>query len=171
MHDSSFCCVHQTEKQYGPHDKLQNAMDPGVHPLLRLASPRDAFDVVREAINATRTGQLSPGQAYALASLLNLWCKLFAQLREYDRVGNLRTQMLGELTDADVADTAALEAAASSVQAHMNGSAPSTSKPASNGNGAHNPLPESWGNRVDLGAICKILAQELRVKSENTEQR
>ncbi len=112
MHGTSHCKTHQPEVQDRRADYLSknDAWDDSTHPMLRLASHRDAFDVLRESIQAVRLGQLEPSRAYAIAFLMDRWFKARAKLAYDDRCKNLRVQMLGELADNDAADEGILDA-------------------------------------------------------------
>ena len=64
------------------------------HPLSRLASRHDVFDVVREAINATRLGSLTPSQAYAIGYLADVWLRINRGFDYSERQEALRRQYL-----------------------------------------------------------------------------
>lgn len=54
-----------------PEDAEEN-----LSPLDRLNTHDDLFDVVRESLNAIRTGRLSPGRAYATGYFIDLWMRV-----------------------------------------------------------------------------------------------
>ncbi len=47
-----------------------------LHPLARLSTPEDLFDAIRETINATRLSRITPGQAYAIGYLADVWLRV-----------------------------------------------------------------------------------------------
>ena len=50
--------------------------EENLSPLDRLNTHDDLFDVVRESLNAIRTGRLSPGRAYATGYFIDLWLRV-----------------------------------------------------------------------------------------------
>lgn len=98
--DSRFCHHHDPRP-----DLLDTADqdDPEQHPLVRIASPQDAFTVVREAINAVRMGRMRPHQAYALSCLLNVWLRLRDAINDELRVDGLHHQIIPTLHDFEEA--------------------------------------------------------------------
>ena len=70
------------------------------HPLSNLWEPPDLFDVVREAINATRLGHITPGQAYAIGYLADVWMRVHRKVSTWRGDRSLYRQMLtGVLVD------------------------------------------------------------------------
>ena len=67
-----FCHDHDPDRD----DLPKRTKADHLHPLLRLSTPEDLFDAVREAINAARLGRISPGQAYAMGYLADVWLRL-----------------------------------------------------------------------------------------------
>jgi hypothetical protein len=63
---------------------------------MRLASLRDAFDVLRESVQAVRLGRISPAQAWAVAMLLDRWCKMREALRHQDRTHDFYVRKFGK---------------------------------------------------------------------------
>lgn len=98
---SRFCHNHQ------PPYRMSDDQYDRVHPLARLSTPDDVFNVIRESLNATRQGRISPGQAFAVDRLANTWLKFHDRVRTSDRDKVLYQQMLPSLVDAESAlDTA-----------------------------------------------------------------
>ena len=99
---TKFCYHHQSEC-------AQQLRDPAnsLHPLLRLASPEDLFDVVREGLNAVRLGRIAPGQAYALGYMVDVWLRVYKELDIYQREEGLFRQLLaGQVEREAVAKSA-----------------------------------------------------------------
>ncbi len=110
LRGQGFCPVHQPDPPPIPYDwrnKEKGAthryseLDVAVPALARLATPRDLFDVIREAINAVRLGRISPGQAYAINALAAAWTKARNQLNSENRDCILRGQMLPALAEEE----------------------------------------------------------------------
>jgi hypothetical protein len=82
---------------------MQQLRDPAkdLHPLLRLTSPEDLFDVVREALNAVRLGRMAPGQAYAVGYLVDAWLRVYKEVDIYQREEGLFRQLLAEQVEHD----------------------------------------------------------------------
>ena len=89
--DSRFCYRHKPKDPYVDENKHD-----AVHPLARLATLIDIFDVVRETLNAVRLGQISPGQAYATGYMVDRWLLVYDKLSWEDREKELESQMLPE---------------------------------------------------------------------------
>ncbi|MGH9793436.1 MAG: hypothetical protein ACRD5G_01570, partial [Candidatus Acidiferrales bacterium] len=64
---SRFCHNHQ------PPYRMNDDQYDRVHPLARLSTPDDVFNVIRESLNATRQGRMAPAQAFAVDRLANTW--------------------------------------------------------------------------------------------------
>jgi len=104
---SRFCYNHQPQGEGGPgigYGSGHSAGDwPQLHPHARLATLSDLFDLVRETLNATRMGTVTPGQAAAVGSLAALWLKLYEKLRHEERLYALSAQIIPTLVDAESA--------------------------------------------------------------------
>ena len=74
-----------------------------LHPLLRLTSPEDVFDVAREALNAVRLGRIAPGHAYALGYLVGVWLRVYKEVDIDQREEGLFRQLLAEHVEHDAA--------------------------------------------------------------------
>ena len=59
-----------------PAPQPESEADANLSPLDRLTTHDDLFDVVRESLNAIRTGRLSPGRAYATGYFIALWLRV-----------------------------------------------------------------------------------------------
>ncbi|HEV8385332.1 MAG TPA: hypothetical protein VGQ11_10720 [Candidatus Acidoferrales bacterium] len=57
---------------------------------MRLSTPADLFDVIREALHAARLGRIQPGQAYAVGYLATLWLRAYHELSCADREAALQ---------------------------------------------------------------------------------
>ena len=68
-----------------------------LHPLARLTTPEDVFDLVRETLNAARLGRIPPGQAYSVCSLVREWRRLYQDLSFRQRESALHRQILPDL--------------------------------------------------------------------------
>ena len=91
---SRFCYRH------GPAYNLMNRSEGDqLHPLARLTTPDDIFDVVRETLNVTRQGRISPGQAYAVGYLVDIWLRVHNKLEPRQRDTALYRQLLPELIE------------------------------------------------------------------------
>lgn len=91
-HTSKFCSHHEgslAHFQYSDGDEL--------HPLQRLTTPEDIFNMLREALNATRLGRMSPAQAHALGHLSAEWRKTYEALSFRTREMGLHRQFLTDL--------------------------------------------------------------------------
>jgi hypothetical protein len=64
--DSNYC-YHHTARA----DAFDLTHGEDLHPLLRLATPGDLFDVVRETLNAARLGRIKPNQVYAVSHMVH----------------------------------------------------------------------------------------------------
>ena len=111
---SRFCHNHQppahladsalTQSDAGPSDGLAPASAwPQVHPHLRLASPTDLFALVRETLHATRTGAVTPSQAFAISSLCTVWLRVYDGMLGHQRLEALQHQILPSLVSAEAA--------------------------------------------------------------------
>lgn len=104
---SRFCYNHQPQGEggigYGQGSGHSAEGWPQLHPHARLATPSDVFDLVRETLNATRLGTVTPGQAAAVSSLAALWLKLYEKLQAEERVYALSSQIIPTLVDAESA--------------------------------------------------------------------
>jgi len=89
--DSRLCYRHQPKDEYADENKHD-----AVHPLARLATLADIFDVVRETLNAVRLGQISPGQAYATGYMVDHWLRIYDKMTFHEREKALESQMLPE---------------------------------------------------------------------------
>ncbi len=68
-------CAHHTPAKSAPQPDSDDA-EENLSPLDRLNTHDDLFDVVRESLNAIRTGRLSPGRAYATGYFIDLWMRV-----------------------------------------------------------------------------------------------
>ena len=91
-HDSRFCSHHQ-----GSTAHLEYAEAPELHPLARLTTPEDIFDLLRETLNATRLGRMAPAQAYAIGYLVSQWRKSYQELGQRQRETAMYRQILPDL--------------------------------------------------------------------------
>lgn len=100
MRGSHFCHAHQ------PNPK---AIWDGasLHPLARLASPEDVFDVLRETLNAARQGRIAPRQAYAVGYLAQILLKVYDRVSIQYRDEALTRQIIPTLADEETAAEAA----------------------------------------------------------------
>jgi hypothetical protein len=83
LHNGKFCrrwpikgtpyCLGHTPR---PQAAETEDVDENLSPLDRLTTHDDLFDVVRESLNAIRTGRLSPGRAYATGYFIDLWMRV-----------------------------------------------------------------------------------------------
>ena len=94
---SRFCNNHQPSFPLGFNQWKK------VHPLAKLETPNDLFDVIRETLNATRQGRISPKQAYAVGYLAKVWLEVHRRAQEWLRDKALFQQMLPTLVDAESA--------------------------------------------------------------------
>jgi len=96
-HGSKFCAHHEGSlAHFSHHDGAD------LHPLARLTTPEDVFDVLREALNATRLGRMSAAQAHALGHLAAEWRKTYELLCMRQRESGLHRQILGGLVEDDM---------------------------------------------------------------------
>jgi len=72
-----------------------------LHPLLRLTTPNDVFDVVRETLNAARLGRIRPSQVYAVGYMAQLWCRFYNLTTFFNREAGLYRQMNPDLVDEE----------------------------------------------------------------------
>jgi len=91
-----FCAAHAHL-----HQEPSEGKKPDIsHPLSNLWEPPDLFDVVREAISATRLGHITPGQAYAIGYLADVWMRVHSKVITWRGQRSLYRQMLtGVLVD------------------------------------------------------------------------
>jgi hypothetical protein len=94
---SNFCNNHQPETRW-------HETDEHLHPLARLATPEDLFDVIRETLNATRHGRIPPGQAYAVGYLAQLWLQVHKELSYHYEKEELYNQVIPTLVDSSAAE-------------------------------------------------------------------
>jgi len=94
--DSNYCYHHTSRWE---------ATDPSqgedLHPLLRLATPGDLFDVVRETLNAARLGRIRPSQVYAVGYMAQLWHRFYNLTTFHSREAGLYRQMNPDLVDEE----------------------------------------------------------------------
>ncbi|GEM_PF-3178174 len=108
--DGLACCpVHQPQPDLISLGASDLANASAIHPLARLASLRDAFDVLRESIQAVRLGKITPGQAWAMALLLDRWAKTREALRHQDRRQDSHCRRFGKPPDITHAEYATYE--------------------------------------------------------------
>jgi len=95
--ESRFCGHHQpfkaTANSPEHHDEI--------HPLARLLEPKDVFNVVRETLNAVRQGRISPGQAYAVGYMIQVWLQASREVGYYERQSALESQFLPQVLEAE----------------------------------------------------------------------
>lgn len=94
--DSEFCFYHQPD-----HSQQERHEAEHLHPLMRLASPEDIFDVVRETLNAVRLGRIRPGRAYAVGYLVDVWLRVRKELKWQQRDAALCRQLLTEQVEVE----------------------------------------------------------------------
>ncbi len=92
-----FCAHHNPEPVHiRHHDGAE------LHPLARLTTPEDVFDLIRETLNAARLGRISPTQANSVVRLANLWFKSYFSLSVRQRETGLHRQMLPDLVETEL---------------------------------------------------------------------
>jgi hypothetical protein len=102
MEDHKYCYHHAPSV-----DATQPDTADELHPLLRLTTPGDVFDVVRETLNAARLGRIKPSQVYAVGYMAQLWARFYDMQRYADRWAGLYRQFNPDLVDEEeVADDA-----------------------------------------------------------------
>ena len=112
--ESRFCGYHRPEAvrvkfpRLHPPDFEEHA---DVHPLARLTDMRDAFNVVRETLNAARQGRIPPGQVYAVACMLDRWLKFHDRMQYEERQQALDSQYVAKVVEAEQEMAAEREAA------------------------------------------------------------
>lgn len=84
-----FCSHHQ-----GSMAHLSPAEAVELHPLARLTTPEDIFDLLRETLNAARLGRIPISQAYAVGYLTSQWFKAYKELQPRQRETALHRQIL-----------------------------------------------------------------------------
>ena len=93
---SQFCSHHVGSTAHLQHEEAMH-----LHPLARLTTPEDVFDLVRETLNAARLGRIPPGQAYSVCSLVREWRRLYQDLSFRQRESALHRQILPDLLIED----------------------------------------------------------------------
>jgi hypothetical protein len=91
-HTSKFCSHHE-----GSLAHFDFSEGDELHPLQRLTTPEDIFSMLREALNATRLGRMTPAQAHALGHLSAEWRKTYEMLSFRTRETGLYRQFLTDL--------------------------------------------------------------------------
>lgn len=91
--DGSMFCSHHV----GSTAHLQHEEAMHLHPLARLTTPEDVFDLLRETLNAARLGRIPPGQAYAVGYLVSRWREMYQDLSIRQRESALHRQILPNL--------------------------------------------------------------------------
>lgn len=109
MTGSRFCNNHQPRGQ-SSEGQLDPAGWPQLHPHLRLATPNDLFDLVRETLHATRTGAVTPSQAFAIGSLSTIWLRVYDNMLAAQRLRALQRQILPSMVDMEFSEAAEREA-------------------------------------------------------------
>jgi len=100
--DSKYC-YHHTSRW----DAIEPSEGKDLHPLLRLTTPDDMFDVIRETLNAARLGRIRPSQVYAVGYMAQLWHRFYRLATFYKREAGLYRQLNPDLVDEEeVADDA-----------------------------------------------------------------
>jgi hypothetical protein len=90
-------CYHHTARE----DATTPAQAEDLHPLLRLTTPGDLFDVVRETLNAARLGRIRPSQVYAVGYMMHFRIRLYSILKVDSRDAGLYRQMSPDLVDEE----------------------------------------------------------------------
>ena len=94
--DSNYC-YHHTARA----DAFDLTEGEDLHPLLRLTTPDDAFDVVRETLNAARLGRIRPSQVYAVGYMLQHWARFYNLTLCFRREAGLHRQLNPDLVDEE----------------------------------------------------------------------
>jgi hypothetical protein len=100
-----FCGYHQ-----GSRATIASVEGAELHPLARLTTPEDVWDLLRETLNAARLGRISAAQARAVHHLAREWRAYYALLSERQREKALHRQILPTLmleesrSDAELAE-------------------------------------------------------------------
>jgi hypothetical protein len=94
--DSSYCYHHTTR-----YDAIEPSHGEDLHPLLRLTTPNDVFDVVRETLNAARLGRIRPSQVYAVGYMVQQWRDMYHMKMIDTRRAGLHRQMNPDLVDEE----------------------------------------------------------------------
>ena len=89
---SQFCSHHVGSRAHLQHEEAMH-----LHPLARLTTPEDVFDLLRETLNAARLGRITPGQAYAVGYLVSRWREVYQDLGMRQRESALHRQILPDL--------------------------------------------------------------------------
>ena len=101
--DHSRYCYHHTARA----DATDESTGEDLHPLLRLTTPGDVFDVIRETLNAARLGRIRPSQVFAVGYMAQLWARFYAMAKYGDRQAGLYRQLNPDLVDEEeIADDA-----------------------------------------------------------------
>jgi hypothetical protein len=90
--ESKFCSHHQ-----GSVARFEYFDGAELHPLQRLTTPEDVFDMLREALNATRLGRMTPAQAHAIGHLSAEWRKTYDTLLARGREDAIAGQFIPNL--------------------------------------------------------------------------
>lgn len=109
MRNSRFCNNHQPRGLNDPGTYSRDGW-PMLHPIARLATPSDLFDLIRETLNAIRMGRITPSQAFAVSSVAGRWLEVYDKLEWEERLHALQEQILPSLVDAESAAHAEREA-------------------------------------------------------------
>jgi hypothetical protein len=94
--DSRFC-YHHTARDVA----IEPTQGEDLHPLLRLTTPGDLFDVVRETLNAARLGRIKPNQVYAVSHMVHTWIRVYQLLNFSVREQALYRQLNPDLVDEE----------------------------------------------------------------------
>jgi hypothetical protein len=101
--EESKYCYHHTARA----EATEPSFGEDLHPLLRLTTPEDVFDVVRETLNAARLGRIRPSQVYAVGYMMQMWARFYAMAKYGERQAGLYRQMNPDLVDEEeIADDA-----------------------------------------------------------------
>ena len=95
--EHSSYCYHHTARL----DATEPTEGEDLHPLLRLTTPGDVFDVVRETLNAARLGRMRPSQVYAVGYAAHLWHRFYELTTFHSRDAGLYRQMNPDLVDEE----------------------------------------------------------------------
>lgn len=90
-------CYHHTARL----EAIEPNRGEDLHPLLRLTTPGDVFDVIRETLNAARLGRIRPSQVYAVGYATQRWCRMYNMKMIDTRVAGLHRQMNPDLVDEE----------------------------------------------------------------------
>ncbi len=102
MEDNKYCYHHAPSVE-----ATEPSDGEGLHPLLRLTTPDDVFDVVRETLNAARLGRIRPSQVYAVGYMVQQWRDMYHMKMIDTRSAGLHRQFNADLVDEEeIADDA-----------------------------------------------------------------